>query len=525
MASVMRLRPSSSIRCGSMVSARPPISWKRWSRIHGTAVNCTRWVSSCRHTQSRKSVGSTSSSRSTWTTLGATRRSRPLGSWNGSNWPRTRLDMNPRRPPTSAPVIREPTAWVNAPGSPRRSVILSMTGVRRVENPSALAWIHAGRSTTRTGAVRSPASRPVKPRTYAVDRSAPSRSSATMAAASSDSTTGPDPASREPSVTASCQSTICVVMVRSLRGGPVSTRPSRLRRLIGGACSTWPRPRGALVPRAPLRVSSAPTGREAGHQVVEGIDGTLGVVGLDVVADEGEDQRPAAGVGDEPGEGARAVEGPRLGSGLATPGRVGEAVLQRAVERRDRQTGDHRAELGMAGRGRHLEDRHQGGSVKPVVTGQTAAVVDLRVAEVDAEAGQHLADSRSAAVERALAVDRDSGLPGQHLGALVVADLQYLLDDVGDGATGDPRHLTCVGRRLLLHDPAGDLYAVATEEVGELRGRDRGRVRFAAVAVGGDALVDPQGGDRGDLVVGHVARGPARAELGPREQRGVVGER
>ncbi len=87
-----------------------------------------------------------------------------------------------------------------------------MIGVSRVAKPSAFAWIHAGRSTTRTGAVRSPASRPVNPRTYAVERSAPSRSSATVAAASSASTTGPDPASRDPSETASCQSTISVVM-------------------------------------------------------------------------------------------------------------------------------------------------------------------------------------------------------------------------------------------------------------------------------------------------------------------------
>ena len=216
-ASEIRLKPSSSSRCGSTVSASFPISAKRWSRIQGTAVNCTRWVSSCRQTQSRKSAGSTSSSRSTWTTLGATRSSRPFGSKKGSNWPSTRLDMKPSSPPTSAAVIREPTAWVNAPGLPRRSVILSITGESRVAKPSAFAWIQAGRSTTSTGAVRSPASRPVNPRTYAVERSAPARSSATVAAASSWLTTGPEPAIRDPSVTASCQSTISVVMVRSLR--------------------------------------------------------------------------------------------------------------------------------------------------------------------------------------------------------------------------------------------------------------------------------------------------------------------
>ncbi len=128
--------------------------------------------------------------------------------------------MKPSRPPTSAAVIREPTACVNGPGLPRRSATESMIGVRSEANPSAFAWIQAGRSTTRTGAVRSPASRPVNARTYAVDRSAPARSSATVAAASSSLTTGPAPASRDPNVTASCQSTISVVMVRSLRGWP-----------------------------------------------------------------------------------------------------------------------------------------------------------------------------------------------------------------------------------------------------------------------------------------------------------------
>src|SRR6185312_16124542 len=48
--------------------------------------------------------------------------------------------------------------------------------------------------------------------TYDVDRSAPSRSSATVAAASSAVTCGPAPASRDPIETASSQSTISVVI-------------------------------------------------------------------------------------------------------------------------------------------------------------------------------------------------------------------------------------------------------------------------------------------------------------------------
>ena len=79
-ASVIRSRPPSSSEPGSTVSLIASISEKRCPRIHGTAVNCTRCVSSCRHTQSRKSVGSTPSSRSTWTMFGATSSSRPDGS-------------------------------------------------------------------------------------------------------------------------------------------------------------------------------------------------------------------------------------------------------------------------------------------------------------------------------------------------------------------------------------------------------------------------------------------------------------
>ena len=78
--------------------------------------------------------------------------------------------MKPSRPPTSAAVIREPTAWVIAPGLPRRSVIESMIGVRRAGEPvGSPPGSSAGRPTTSTGAVPlRPASRPVKARTCAV---------------------------------------------------------------------------------------------------------------------------------------------------------------------------------------------------------------------------------------------------------------------------------------------------------------------------------------------------------------------
>ena len=121
-----------AIRAGSTStsSTSRSISDWRWSRSQGTAVNCTRWVSSCRQTQSRKSLASTSSSRSAWTMLGATSSSRPdrrrPSVVKGSNWPSTLPARKPSRAPTSRPVMREPTAAVMPPGSmPRRSCSLA----------------------------------------------------------------------------------------------------------------------------------------------------------------------------------------------------------------------------------------------------------------------------------------------------------------------------------------------------------------------------------------------------------------
>ena len=140
-----------------------------WSRIQSTAVNCTRWVSSCRHTQSRKSCGSTSSWRSAWTMLGATSRSRPpspLGpSQNGSNWPRTLLDMNDISAPSSAPLIFSPTTRLIPDGALLAAASLAMTGSIMTLNVSRLASIQRGRSTTRTGAVADVAWRSLNSRT------------------------------------------------------------------------------------------------------------------------------------------------------------------------------------------------------------------------------------------------------------------------------------------------------------------------------------------------------------------------
>lgn len=154
------------------------ISPSRWSRSQGTAVNCVRCVSSCRHTHRRKSWGSTSSSRSTWTMFGATRRSLPppfspagsslVAGAKVSYCPRTRDDRNDSSMPSSTPVTLPPTAPRTAPPGvvPRRSCILSSRGFRSSRNPATFARTQPGRSTTRMGVSwRSSVPIRVKPRT------------------------------------------------------------------------------------------------------------------------------------------------------------------------------------------------------------------------------------------------------------------------------------------------------------------------------------------------------------------------
>ena len=97
-------------------------------RSHGTAVNWVRWVTSCRHTQSRKSRGSASSLRSTSTMFGATSRSVPGSEANTSYWPRTLPDRYASTVPACTPVTREPTALTNGPGS-RSPVSLLTNGL------------------------------------------------------------------------------------------------------------------------------------------------------------------------------------------------------------------------------------------------------------------------------------------------------------------------------------------------------------------------------------------------------------
>ncbi len=124
------------------------ISPSRWSRSQGTAVNCVRCVSSCRHTHRRKSWGSTSSSRSTWTMFGATekepsaavltRRESLVAGAKVSYCPRTRDDQDRQRHAQfhAGDLAADGAEDGPARGGPRRSCILSSRGFRSSRNPA-----------------------------------------------------------------------------------------------------------------------------------------------------------------------------------------------------------------------------------------------------------------------------------------------------------------------------------------------------------------------------------------------------
>ena len=196
-------RPSETNRLtalasSSVASTNSPMRDRMWSRSHGTAVNCTRWVSSCRHTQSRKSCGSTFSCRSACTMLGATSIRRPpallslvVPSQNGSNCPSTLPDMNDISAPISAPLSLEPMARAAPLGALPSDSRRASTGSMRMRNVARFASTQRRRSTTRMGASAETACRSVNSRTGASDFAAASRSSATTSATCSGLISGP----------------------------------------------------------------------------------------------------------------------------------------------------------------------------------------------------------------------------------------------------------------------------------------------------------------------------------------------
>src|SRR5215207_10937898 len=96
------------------------------------------------------------------------------------------------------------------------SVALALSGARICWNPSRLAAIQRGRSTTRTGEAAGGATSRVTSVTYASARTAASRSSATTAAAPLRVISGPGLTSLVAVLSATVQSTIEVVMESSV---------------------------------------------------------------------------------------------------------------------------------------------------------------------------------------------------------------------------------------------------------------------------------------------------------------------
>ncbi len=179
-----------------------------WSRSQGTAVNCTRWVSSCMHTHSRKSAGSTPSSRSTWTRLGATSMSRGVPPGARSYWPSTLPDMKASRAPASPPVTLPPKArMASVGGFFWWSTSLPNTGSIKADIESALRAIQVGRSTTTAAGASPGACRRAVSATGCWACSVAWRTSATTWAASAAVTLGPGGTSRAPVALANSQST------------------------------------------------------------------------------------------------------------------------------------------------------------------------------------------------------------------------------------------------------------------------------------------------------------------------------
>ncbi len=253
------------------------------SRSHGTAVNCTRWVSSCRHTHWRKSAGSRSSSRSTSTTLGATSSSWGVPPGARSYCPRTLLARKAISAPVSPPVTLPPTAAAAGPtGLVREARSLSWTGaiIPRIER--TLASIHPPRSTTRAGSALAGACMRAVSATCWAERTAASRRARTASAASAGVTWGPRGTRRRPVAAAKSQSTSSVVSGRwsclvswlmtwsTSRGRdpfpsedePVC-RTARLGARRPGSAPAVPARRPRLVRRPPPRVASPVSRRRA----------------------------------------------------------------------------------------------------------------------------------------------------------------------------------------------------------------------------------------------------------------------
>src|SRR5918997_6319939 len=174
------------------------------------------------------------------------------------------------------------------------SVALAFSGAKICLNPSRLASIHRGRSTTRTGEAAGGATSPVTSVTYASARTAASRSSATVAAAPLRVISGPGLTSLVAVLSATVQSTIDVAMRRAYA--------------LAGRWAVRADPDPALARGR----SAAAAGTDRCGDPVQPDPGVEGV--LRPVDQEGVDQDGAVAGPDQAGQGMHLAQGAGLAS-------------------------------------------------------------------------------------------------------------------------------------------------------------------------------------------------------------------
>src|SRR5690625_3031379 len=255
------------------------------------------------------------------------------------------------------PVTRDPTAPTRfVPGaafSVRLSFICSRAGSSTTRNPSTLARIHPGRSTTTAGPVGTRGFNPVKSLTCPAATVESSRNCATACRASDSSTCGPGRTRRTPVLTATSQS-ITVTPVSLPMGSAAAPGSGWEIRVLQG-----------FGPRRRARVEHAP-GRRSGTAALaeRGGEGVQLRTGCAVdIGDEGVHEDVVLLVVHGPSQRADPVQGPGLAAnepGTAVgSGVLGVAARQGAGGVGGGQTRDGCVQLRVVGVPGELDHLHQ----------------------------------------------------------------------------------------------------------------------------------------------------------------------
>src|SRR5579875_3324089 len=381
------------------------------------------------------------------------------------------------------PVNREPTP-ISRPGAaaaPLRWRICSASGSSTTRNPSTLARIQPGLSTTATlPGVILPGS-PVTSRTGPSTAVARSRSSATACRASARLTCGPGRAQRTPVDTARSQSIICPLFTLPpyvvARPGPPPAWPASCRGESGRMRA--PRPGTAVMDGR--HALPAPAGGEGGSGGVERGGRGTEVGGFRYPARvHVEGEQPAVAVVGEAGQGGHRgqVAGLRPDDAEGGPADGPEhavALRQSPGEARDGQPGDDRAQARVIRRCRQDQQADEHAGRDPVLRGKAAAVHHLDAGSRPryAEALHGRPDRRGGSREGGRPARGERHVPGQVLGYHVVAVEQHELHDGRERRRADAGEGGGPARRGHLRGRAADTDAVAAEESRERRGGGR----------------------------------------------------